>query len=58
MKWQGKAEEAFYVAKGSIEVTWDDGQGDSDRSPSLTAPIIARIVALDTPWTPQPPDGI
>ena len=28
MKWQGKAEEAFYVAKGSIKVAWDDGQGD------------------------------
>jgi mannose-6-phosphate isomerase-like protein (cupin superfamily) len=28
MKWQGKVEEAFYVAKGSIKVAWDDGQGD------------------------------
>ena len=28
MKWQGKAEEAFYVAKGSIRVAWDNGQGD------------------------------
>jgi mannose-6-phosphate isomerase-like protein (cupin superfamily) len=28
MTWQGKAEEAFYVAKGSIKVAWDDGQGD------------------------------
>ena len=29
MTWQGKAEEAFYVAKGSIRVAWNDGQGDA-----------------------------
>jgi uncharacterized RmlC-like cupin family protein len=29
MKWQGKAEESFYVAKGSIRVAWDDGKGDA-----------------------------
>jgi uncharacterized RmlC-like cupin family protein len=29
MKWQGKAEEAFYVAQGSIRVAWDNGQGDT-----------------------------
>jgi mannose-6-phosphate isomerase-like protein (cupin superfamily) len=28
MKWQGKSEEALYVAKGSIRVAWDDGRGD------------------------------
>jgi uncharacterized RmlC-like cupin family protein len=27
MKWQGKAEEAFYVVRGSIRVAWDDGHG-------------------------------
>jgi mannose-6-phosphate isomerase-like protein (cupin superfamily) len=29
MKWEGKAEEAFYVVKGSIRVAWDDGAGHS-----------------------------
>ena len=29
MKWEGKAEEAFYVVKGSIRVAWDDGRGQS-----------------------------
>jgi uncharacterized RmlC-like cupin family protein len=29
MTWQGKAEEAFYVAKGSIRVAWNDGRGDA-----------------------------
>ena len=28
MKWEGKAEEAFYVVTGSIRVGWDDGRGN------------------------------
>jgi uncharacterized RmlC-like cupin family protein len=28
MKWEGKAEEAFYVVSGSIRVAWDDGRGN------------------------------
>ena len=26
MKWEGKAEEAFYVVSGSIRVAWSDGR--------------------------------
>ncbi len=28
LKWVAKAEEAFYVAKGSIKVAWEDETGD------------------------------
>ena len=28
-KWEGKSEESFYVAKGSIRVIWEGGTGES-----------------------------
>ena len=28
LKWEGKSEESFYVAKGSIRLIWEGGDGD------------------------------